>query len=278
MIARLDHNRMAENQSSAQWKVLALASDHNVRTLAARYVSTYIPLDKAPDVSISGSVISKPDAENGIQPFKVILEAFRAIDGTPALAQAIVDQCFPPSQPERHKSNLQVNWEGVIVGPVYLSDDGVWCASSSSLSSGRAYTSIRLQVTNRHVDGKKIDAAKSVSARIEFTYGTGVSGWTAAPAAWLNEESGTITVDPGYDKELLVAVRTGSLWNVVTNTRRSNGLPRDTTAMQFREAPWHDATMKVSIIHEGEAETREYEWSDIDERIIPRIRPIRRPS
>ncbi|HXM60111.1 MAG TPA: hypothetical protein VN950_04590 [Terriglobales bacterium] len=180
--------------------------------------------------------------------------------------------------PQLDMPNLKVNWEGVIVGPVYLSSDGVWCASASSSSSGSAYSSVRLQVSNRHVDGKRIGPTRRVSGRVEFTYKTGLPGWTAAPAAWLNEEFPTISVDPGHDKELLVAVRTGKQWNVVTNVRRGNGLPADGTAMQFRDAPWFDATMKVSVISDGEAETREYEWSDIDERIIPRIRPIRQPS
>jgi hypothetical protein len=78
----LELARLDTNQSFARWKVLAVASDHHVRELDAHYSSSFIPLTKAPDVSISGSVISKPDAENGIQPFKMTLEAFRAVDCT----------------------------------------------------------------------------------------------------------------------------------------------------------------------------------------------------
>jgi hypothetical protein len=78
----LELARLDMNQSFARWKVLAVASDHNVKELAAYYSSTFIQLNKAPDVIISGSVISKPDAENGIQPFNITLEAFRAVDST----------------------------------------------------------------------------------------------------------------------------------------------------------------------------------------------------
>lgn len=85
-----------------QWKVLAIARDRHFRELAAQYPSSLIPLVKADDVRISGSVIAKPDAENGIQPFKIILEAFRAIDGTPKPASepeptlvSLMDSSFP---------------------------------------------------------------------------------------------------------------------------------------------------------------------------------------
>lgn len=92
ILARLD-KIASPAMPMVQWKVLAVASDHNMIELAANHSSSFIPLIKASDVSISGSVISKPDAENGIQPFKVILEAFRAIDGMPATATS-----GPPAQ------------------------------------------------------------------------------------------------------------------------------------------------------------------------------------
>jgi hypothetical protein len=170
--------------------------------------------------------------------------------------------------------NLEVNWGGIIYGPVYLSEDGVWSASSTSSSAGNGYSSVRLQVRNLHIHGKKVGAAKNVSGRVEFTHDTGVPGWTAAPAAWLNEQLGKITVDLDHDKELILAVRVGKEWNVVSNVRRNDGLPTDKTAMQFREAPWFNGTMKVSVIHDGEAETTEYKWDDSAQSVVPRIRPI----
>ena len=180
-------------------------------------------------------------------------------------------------RPPLDAPNLKVNWGGVIVGQIFLSDDGIWISSVSPASSSAAklpYLSLRLQVSNPHIDGKKVGAAKDVSARVEFTYNTGIPGWIAAPTAWLNEEVGKLTIDLDYTKELIVAVRTGKQWNMVTNVRRSNGLPPNTTAMEFHDAPWHDATLKVSVMHDGEAKTQEYDWNDIDETIIPRIRPV----
>jgi len=93
-------------------------------------------------------------------------------------------------RPPSDTANLQVNWGGVIVGPVYLSDDGVWSSSAATNSSSSAkfsYLSLRLQVSNPHIVGKKVGPAKDVSARVQFTYDTGIPGWIAAPTAWLNE-------------------------------------------------------------------------------------------
>lgn len=62
-------------------------------------------------------------------------------------------------------------------------------------------------------------------------------------------------------------------WSVVSNVRRDDGHPTDRTAMQFRDAPWNSGKVKVSIIHEGEAQSMDYDWFDAGTG-MPKLRPI----
>lgn len=172
--------------------------------------------------------------------------------------------------------NLSVEWGGLIFGPLFLGDDGVWSASpglNSSDAGKYRYIGIRIRVSNPHISGKKVGPARAVTGLVEFTYDTGLSGWRASPAAWVHESLGSINIDVDHDKELIVAVGAGKEWSVVSNVRRNDGLPKERTAMQFRDAPWNSGSVRVSIVHNGEATSREYEWNDAYSG-LPTVRPI----
>jgi hypothetical protein len=179
------------------------------------------------------------------------------------------------------KPNLQINWQGIIWGSLYLSDDGVWSASTAPTWSDTArfgFLALRIKVTNPHIKGKKIGPAIGVSGQVEFSYDTGLSGWSGAPAAWVHDPSAKVTLDVDHEKELIVTVGTDTVgttrqWSVITNVRREDGCPTDRTAMQFRDAPWHSGKIRVSVIHDGEAQTMEYDWLDAHTG-MPKVWPV----
>ena len=87
----------------------------------------------------------------------------------------LIDQQRPTEPPP----NLQINWGGLIMGPIFLGDDGVWSsyvAPSSSDAARYKYIGIRIRVSNPHVRARKVGPATGVSGLVEFTYDTGAAG------------------------------------------------------------------------------------------------------
>ncbi len=77
----------AAGTGDARWEIGAVKEAQDGKDLAisisAIYTScaTSTPIARAPDITIEGSIIADPDAENGIQKFRVILKAFGAVLG-----------------------------------------------------------------------------------------------------------------------------------------------------------------------------------------------------
>lgn len=71
-----------QNDGFFQWIVPAVAADHKIVERKAHYSSCIlsIPVARAPDITLSGSVFAQPDLANGVQSFAAILRAFDAID------------------------------------------------------------------------------------------------------------------------------------------------------------------------------------------------------
>jgi hypothetical protein len=80
-IARLKWN--AGGFYTSTWIIPTVASGNVVEEVESLYSSCPVsePIIRADDIIVSGLVIAEPDLENGIQPFRVILRAFEAVNG-----------------------------------------------------------------------------------------------------------------------------------------------------------------------------------------------------
>ncbi len=175
-----------------------------------------------------------------------------------------------PSEPP---ANLQVDWHGLIYGPLYLSDVGIWSDSSATFP-GYRYQSVRMKVRNEEIHDRRVGTARGVKAKVEFTHDTGISSGAAAPAAWLNERTAAIDIGVGDHKEIIIAVKSDHEWSAVSNVRLADGTPQNRTAMQFRDAPCLLGSFKVSLIANGQAESREYSWDNTSGMLPVRIRMV----
>lgn len=64
-----------------------------------------------------------------------------------------------------------------------------------------------MKLTNLAVsEGRKIGLARGVSVRIKFEHDTGLDAGCAAPTAWLHEKRGYVDVNPGDEKQAIIAV------------------------------------------------------------------------
>jgi len=151
-------------------------------------------------------------------------------------------------QHERHddkiadSSNLRADFDGFLVGKVYLADDGIW--STSSMPTIREYTAFRMRVTNNPITGQTVGSARAVSVQVEFIHDTGLHAASGAPTAWLNEKRSRVDLDLGDQKEVIIAVGSGKDWFTVTNVRDDTGHPTDWRAMELRPAPWFKTRQK----------------------------------
>jgi hypothetical protein len=194
----------------------------------------------------------------------------------------IDSESLPPNTTERAQGfelrpNLQVDWDGLFMGTIYLAEDGVFLESSLPAAMRPKYFSVRMKVSNPAIPNKKVGTAKQVSAVVEFVHDSGHPSGAGSPSAWLNEKFGSVNVEIHDRKELILAVESGEQWSAVSNIRQADGFPKDSRAMQFREAPWIVGTLKVSVIFNGEARTREFSWDNRAQMVPPQIRPTTPP-
>lgn len=80
-IARLKWR--ADGLYTCTWIIPTLASGNVVREVESLNSSCPVsaPIARADDIVVSGWVIAEPDLKNGIQPFRVVLQAFEAVNG-----------------------------------------------------------------------------------------------------------------------------------------------------------------------------------------------------
>jgi hypothetical protein len=168
--------------------------------------------------------------------------------------------------------NLQADFNGAPLGPIFLTPEGIWSASHSP--SAVRWSGLRMKVTNLPIGGKKIGPAKAVSVRVKFEHDTGLDAATAAPTAWLNERRGCVDLNPGDEKEAIIAVRSNHDWYTVTNVRDSSGYPSNTSAMHFQQAPWFKGQLHIGLIADGEVIEEHYSWEVSEQSIFPKIRKV----
>ena len=183
---------------------------------------------------------------------------------------------FPSGEAE---PNLLADFDAGPIGPIYLTPEGVWSASNAG--SGVQWLGLRMNLSNLPIQGKKVGPAKGVSVRIKFEHDTGLDAACASPTAWLHEKRGYVDLNPGEEKQAIIAVRSNSEWFTVTNVRDSSGYPNDTSAMNFNGAPWFSGKLHIGLIVNGEVVEKHYSWEvsvtheqGILKSGIPKIRPL----
>lgn len=183
--------------------------------------------------------------------------------------------------PSEFPSNLQADFDGALLGSIYLVPEGVWSRSYSP--SAVEWKGMRMVVTNQVVKGQKVGSAKGVSVRVQFEHDTGLDAGCASPTAWLHEKRGYVDFNPGDVKEAIIAVRSETEWYTVTNVRDASGYPPNRSAMSFHSAPWSAGKLHVGLITNGEVIERHFSWetpmiqqgNGILKAGFPKIRPLR---
>jgi hypothetical protein len=174
-------------------------------------------------------------------------------------APGIPAQSSEPTNPAKDKPNLRADLGSAPIGPVFLASDGVWSASYSVTSE--RWTGLRMKVSNALVDGRQVGTARDVSVRVKFEYDTGVDSGCAAPTAWLHEKRGYVDINPGEEKQAIIAVCSDTEWHTVTNVRDASGYPPDRSAIHFQDATVLSGKLHITLIRNGVAEAEQsYSW------------------
>lgn len=147
-----------------------------------------------------------------------------------------------PQEARSRKPHL-VHTAYQFVNVIFDSNSGIWREQSIQYHS-RAFV---FHFTNEvYEDGAGEPA--NLRAQIAWVYENGVLGVTFSPAAWVDEECGTVDIPVGWSKKLIIGIKTGSglgaFWMGYSNPRIKLG---DKHSLDGQALPF-SGTMLIKLI------------------------------
>jgi hypothetical protein len=201
--------------------------------------------------TLVGKVTSILVNVNGVYLYVVVALAFAAFLGTTAIVgrkmearpkTVLANNAEPPLAV---KGESNITWTSIFVQKLVRERE--YLRPFAPNESSDKMFAFMIQIANPAVQGKRVASAGLIKAQLHFKLKQGE--YDISPGAWLNEQFGSVHLDVGDQKSLILAVSDSYVndWKMIANRRTSAAAP---VALDYsRDVPTRaEGSLEIDLI------------------------------